>query len=157
MFQPVACAPVLNAPWTMWRLQLPMFKREGICGYGKGFVSSMFFVEFVKFPDQNWFSLTFSKLLTFADFLQNSLTLPWPWKNFLFPDFPLTVATLKLQLHNPISIIADSKMCVWRISRDGSIKSNQTVRIHILEVSKIVQWKFFIHKSPNFADLDTAT
>ena len=39
-----------------------------------------------KFPDQDWFSLTFSKLLLFTDCKQNSLTFPWSWKKN-FHDF----------------------------------------------------------------------
>ena len=41
----------------------------------------------MKFPD---FSLTFAPFQNFPDIISNSLTIPWPWKNKIFPDFSLT-------------------------------------------------------------------
>ena len=36
----------------------------------------------INFPD---FSLTLSRIPNFSDQMQNSLTFPWPWKNFVLP------------------------------------------------------------------------
>ena len=41
----------------------------------------------MKFPD---FSLTFAPFQNFPDIISNTLTIPWPWKNKIFPDFFLT-------------------------------------------------------------------
>ena len=41
----------------------------------------------MEFPD---ISLTFAPFQNFPDIISNSLTIPWPWKNKMFPDFSLT-------------------------------------------------------------------
>ena len=41
----------------------------------------------MKFPD---FSLTLAPFQNFPDIISNSLTIPLPWKNTIFPDFSLT-------------------------------------------------------------------
>ena len=41
----------------------------------------------MEFPD---ISLTFAPFQNFPDIFSNSLTIPWPWKNKIFPDFSLT-------------------------------------------------------------------